>query len=155
MRATARTRAPVGPADAREITRFASDLARLRGLPAAGRGELVEAVQTVLAQGEPYGRGRAVARALEQVLVGTRHGRPAPGAPRSGLTPAVEAELSALGLPGPDPAQTDTTGPAGGRSGEGGGGRSTGPGARGPPRICGSTPCGPTSTGAAICCCAA
>ncbi|MEV5547424.1 DUF5682 family protein [Streptomyces sp. NPDC052309] len=92
---------PSGPADAREITRFASDLARLRGLPAAGRGELVEAVQTVLAQGEPYGRGRAVARAMEKVLVGTRSGRPAPGAPRSGLAPAVEAELSALGLPGP------------------------------------------------------
>ncbi|MFD5448637.1 DUF5682 family protein [Streptomyces sp. NPDC127100] len=92
---------PSGPADAREITRFASDLARLRGLPAAGRGELVEAVQSVLAQGEPYGRGRAVARAMEQVLVGTREGRPAPGAPRSGLAPAVEAEVSALGLPGP------------------------------------------------------
>lgn len=95
---------PSGPADAREIARLASDLARLRGLPAAGRGELVEAVQTVLAQGEPYGRGRAVARAMEQVLVGTRGGRPAPGAPRSGLAPAVEAELSALGLPGPAPA---------------------------------------------------
>ncbi|MFF9455371.1 DUF5682 family protein [Streptomyces flaveolus] len=104
VRVCARLRAlghPSGPADAREITRFASDLARLRGLPAAGRGELVEAVQTVLAQGEPYGRGRAVARAMEQVLVGTRAGRPAPGAPRSGLAPAVEAELSALGLPGP------------------------------------------------------
>ncbi|MFG3153319.1 DUF5682 family protein [Streptomyces sp. NPDC048219] len=104
VRVCARLRAlghPSGPADAREITRFASDLARLRGLPAAGRGELVEAVQTVLAQGEPYGRGRAVARAMEQVLVGTRAGRPAPGAPRSGLVPAVEAELSALGLPGP------------------------------------------------------
>ncbi|MFI8950365.1 DUF5682 family protein [Streptomyces sp. NPDC053750] len=92
---------PSGPPDAREIARFAADLARLRGLPAAGRGELVEAVQTVLAQGEPYGRGRAVARAMEQVLVGTRSGRPAPGAPRSGLAPAVEAELAALGLPGP------------------------------------------------------
>ncbi|WP_238696880.1 DUF5682 family protein, partial [Streptomyces sp. E5N298] len=92
---------PSGPADAREIVRLASDLARLRGLPAAGRGELVEAVQTVLAQGEPYGRGRAVARAMEQVLVGTRSGSPAPGAPRSGLAPAVEAELTALGLPGP------------------------------------------------------
>ncbi|MEV7795496.1 DUF5682 family protein [Streptomyces sp. NPDC087512] len=92
---------PSGPADAREITRFASDLARLRGLPAAGRGELVEAVQTVLAQGEPYGRGRAVAQAMERVLVGTRSGRPAPDAPRSGLAPAVEAELSSLGLPGP------------------------------------------------------
>ncbi|MFI1418101.1 DUF5682 family protein [Streptomyces sp. NPDC020731] len=92
---------PSGPADAREISRLASDLARLRGLPAAGRGELVEAVQTVLAQGEPYGRGRAVARAMERVLVGTRTGRPAPRAPRSGLVPAVEAELARLGLPGP------------------------------------------------------
>ncbi|MEV5799799.1 DUF5682 family protein [Streptomyces collinus] len=92
---------PSGPADAREIARLAGDLARLRGLPAAGRGELVEAVQTVLAQGEPYGRGRAVARAMERVLVGTRAGRPAPSAPRSGLAPAVEAELAALGLPGP------------------------------------------------------
>ncbi|MEU9339845.1 DUF5682 family protein [Streptomyces sp. NPDC048278] len=92
---------PSGPADAREITRLAGDLARLRDLPAAGRGELVEAVQTVLAQGEPYGRGRAVARAMENVLVGTRVGRPAPKAPRSGLAPAVEAELGELGLPGP------------------------------------------------------
>ncbi|MFE0450749.1 DUF5682 family protein [Streptomyces sp. NPDC058914] len=92
---------PSGPADAREITRLASDLARLRDLPAAGRGELVEAVQTVLAQGEPYGRGRAVARAMERVLVGTRTGRPAPDAPRSGLAPAVEAEVAELGLPGP------------------------------------------------------
>ncbi|RPE45869.1 VWA domain containing CoxE-like protein [Streptomyces sp. Ag109_O5-1] len=92
---------PSGPADAREITRLAGDLARLRNLPAAGRGELVEAVQTVLTQGEPYGRGRAVARAMESVLVGDRVGRPAPRAPRSGLAPAVEAELTALGLPGP------------------------------------------------------
>ncbi|MFD5647963.1 DUF5682 family protein [Streptomyces sp. NPDC127039] len=110
---------PSGPADAREIVRLASDLARLRGLPAAGRGELVEAVQTVLAQGEPYGRGRAVARAMEQVLVGTRGGRPAPDAPRSGLAPAVEAELTALGLPGPGP---DGGGPAGtGGTARGGG----------------------------------
>ncbi|MEU9353519.1 DUF5682 family protein [Streptomyces griseoloalbus] len=100
---------PSGPADAREISRLASDLARLRGLPAAGRGELVEAVQTVLAQGEPYGRGRAVARAMERVLVGTRGGRPAPQAPRSGLAPAVEAEAARLGLPGPE---TGGPGPA-------------------------------------------
>ncbi|MFF8195566.1 DUF5682 family protein [Streptomyces bobili] len=92
---------PSGPADAREIVRLASDLARLRGLPAAGRGELVEAVQTVLTQGEPYGRGRAVARAMERVLVGTRTGRPAPDAPRCGLAPAVEADVAELGLPGP------------------------------------------------------
>lgn len=105
MRVCARLRElghPSGPAEAREVTRLASDLARLRGLPAAGRGELVEALQTVLAQGEPYGRGRAVARAMEHVLVGTRTGRPAPDAPRSGLAPAVEAEVAALGLPGPE-----------------------------------------------------
>ncbi|MFJ3038016.1 vWA domain-containing protein [Streptomyces tendae] len=113
---------PSGPADAREIVRLASDLARLRGLPAAGRGELVEAVQTVLAQGEPYGRGRAVARAMEQVLVGTRGGRPAPGAPRSGLAPAVEAELAALGLPGPRPVGA----PVPGKGGGAGGGSATG-----------------------------
>ncbi|WP_328843792.1 vWA domain-containing protein [Streptomyces sp. NBC_00258] len=98
---------PSGPPDAREICRLAGDLARLRGLPAAGRGELVEAVQTVLTQGEPYGRGRAVAQAMERVLVGTRGGRPAPGAPRSGLAPAVETELTALGLPGPDSRGTE------------------------------------------------
>ncbi|MBN6056087.1 VWA domain-containing protein [Nonomuraea sp. RK-328] len=81
---------------------MACDLARLRGLPAPGRGELLEAVTAVLGQGEPLGRGRALARALDAVLVGTRRGRTSPGTPRSGLGPAVEAELTALRLPGPD-----------------------------------------------------
>ncbi|MFI6647491.1 DUF5682 family protein [Streptomyces sp. NPDC050529] len=93
---------PYGPADGREIVRVAGDLARLRDLPAPGRGELLEAVQTVLGRGETYGTGRAVARALERVLVGARTGRPAPAAPRSGLGPAVEAETAALSLPGPE-----------------------------------------------------
>ncbi|MGW6397534.1 DUF5682 family protein [Streptomyces sp. NPDC055134] len=104
VRVTSELRAeghPSGPADAREIRRVAGDLASLRGLPAPGRSEFVEAVQTVLAQGEPLGRGRAVARALERVLVGERTGRAAPGAPRGGLAPAVETELASLGLPGP------------------------------------------------------
>ncbi|WP_318196404.1 vWA domain-containing protein [Streptomyces sp. MCL20-2] len=92
---------PYGPADGREIVRVAGDLARLRDLPAPGRGELLEAVQTVLGRGETYGTGRAVAQALERVLVGARTGRPAPDAPRSGLSPAVEAETAALALPGP------------------------------------------------------
>ncbi|MEU0161691.1 DUF5682 family protein [Streptomyces sp. NPDC006261] len=92
---------PYGPADGREVVRVAGDLARLRDLPAPGRGELLEAVQTVLGRGETYGTGRAVAHALEHVLVGTRTGRPAPAAPRSGLGPAVEAETEALSLPGP------------------------------------------------------
>ncbi|MCX5402344.1 DUF5682 family protein [Streptomyces sp. NBC_00102] len=92
---------PYGPADGREIVRVAADLALLRDLPAPGRGELLEAAQTVLGRGETYGTGRAVAQALERVLVGVRTGRPAPAAPRSGLSPAVEAETAALALPGP------------------------------------------------------
>ncbi|WP_329499384.1 DUF5682 family protein [Kitasatospora herbaricolor] len=112
---------PAGPADGREIVRLAGDLARLRGLPGPGRGELVEAVQTVLAQGEPLGRGRAVAAALEQVLVGSRTGRPTPGAPRSGLAPAVEALLAELGLPGPADSADAPAGPraGGARAGDG------------------------------------
>ncbi len=99
---------PYGPADGREIVRVAGDLARLRDLPAPGRGELLEAVQTVLGRGETYGTGRAVAQALESVLVGARTGRPAPAAPRSGLSPAVEAETAALALPGPQDAHERT-----------------------------------------------
>ncbi|WP_103532194.1 DUF5682 family protein [Streptomyces sp. SM11] len=99
---------PYGPADGREVVRVAGDLARLRGLPAPGRGELLEAVQTVLGRGETYGTGRAVARALEHVLVGARTGRPAPSAPRSGLGPAVEGETEALALPGPEDAHEKT-----------------------------------------------
>ncbi|MEV4177298.1 DUF5682 family protein, partial [Nonomuraea sp. NPDC049709] len=99
MRAAGHT---AGTGEAVETLRLACDLARLRGLPAPGRGELLEAVTTVLGQGEPLGRGRALAQALETVLVGTVRGRTAPGTPRSGLGPAVEAELAALRLPGPD-----------------------------------------------------
>jgi hypothetical protein len=92
---------PAGIPDARESSRFAVDLASLRGLGAPGRGELVEALQTGLGQGEPLGRGRAVAAAMQHVLVGTRRGRLAPGTPRSGLAPHVEALFAALRFPGP------------------------------------------------------
>lgn len=92
---------PAGPGEAREALRLAVDLARLRGLPAPGRGEVVEAVQTVLTHAEPWGRGRVVARAAGDVLVGHRTGVLAPGTPRSGLAPAVEALVEELGLPGP------------------------------------------------------
>ncbi|WP_199439980.1 DUF5682 family protein [Umezawaea beigongshangensis] len=92
---------PAGPGEAREVLRLAVDLARLRGLPAPGRGELVEALQTVLTAAEPLGRGRIVARAAGDVLVGTRTGVLAAGTPRSGLLPAVEALLAELRLPGP------------------------------------------------------
>ncbi|WP_433236725.1 DUF5682 family protein [Streptosporangium sp. CA-135522] len=90
-----------GTGEAVETLRLACDLARLRGLPSPGRGELLEAVTTVLGQGEPLGRGRALARALDTVFVGTDRGRIAPGTPRSGLGPAVEAELAGLRLPCP------------------------------------------------------
>ncbi|MFG2987855.1 DUF5682 family protein [Streptomyces sp. NPDC048257] len=94
-----------GTGEAAETLRLACDLATLRSLPAPGRGELLEAVTTVLGQGEPLGRGRALARALEAVLVGTARGRITPHAPRSGLGPSAESELAALRLPSPeDPA---------------------------------------------------
>ncbi|MER6561968.1 DUF5682 family protein, partial [Streptomyces sp. NPDC001027] len=71
-----------GTGEARETLRLACDLARLRGLPAPGRSEVLEALTTVLGQGEPLGRGRALARAVEGILVGSGRGRVAPGAPR-------------------------------------------------------------------------
>lgn len=92
---------PAGPGEATEVGRLATDLARLRDLPAPGRGELVEALQTVLAQGSPTGVGRGVARAMETVLVGRQRGRLPAGAPVTGLRPAVERELAQLRLPGP------------------------------------------------------
>jgi uncharacterized protein with von Willebrand factor type A (vWA) domain len=92
---------PAGPGEAREVVRIAEDLSRLRGLPAPGRGELVEALGTVLIQGEPLGRGRVVARAMERVLIGDRRGQLAPGTPRSGLAPALETLLRELRLPHP------------------------------------------------------
>ncbi|MFD4948662.1 DUF5682 family protein [Streptomyces sp. NPDC058409] len=91
-----------GTGEAAETLRLACDLAALRGLPAPGRGELLEAVTTVLGQGEPLGRGRALARALEAVFIGTARGRISPHTPRSGLGPSVEAELAELRLPRPD-----------------------------------------------------
>jgi hypothetical protein len=99
---------PAGVPDAREAIRLALDLARLRDLPAPGRRELVEGLQSALAQAEPHGRGRAVAAAMQVVLVGTRRGQLAKGTPRSGLRPHVEDLLAKLRLPGPnDPEPTD------------------------------------------------
>jgi Family of unknown function (DUF5682) len=99
---------PAGVPDARETVRFARDLARLRSLPGPGRRELVESLQTCLAQGEPLGRGRAVAAAMQTVLVGGRRGTLPEGAPRSGLAPHIERHLAELRLPGPaNPAEIE------------------------------------------------
>jgi hypothetical protein len=91
-----------GTPDAMEIVRLARDLGRLRGHAAPGRGELLEAIETCLVQGDLLGRGRAVAASAQAVLVGTRRGRLPKGLPRSGLAPQVEAAVARLKLPGPD-----------------------------------------------------
>ena len=90
---------PASVSDAHAATELAMSLAALRGLAAPGRRELVEAVQTALAQGELLGRGRVVARAMEKVMVGSQRGHLADGTPRSGLGPHVAALLAELRLP--------------------------------------------------------
>ncbi len=91
-----------GTGEAVEALRLACDLGTLRGLPAPGCGEFLEAVTSVL------GRGRSPDRELGAVLVGSARGHLAPGTPRSGLGPWVEAELAALRLPRPtDPGARD------------------------------------------------
>ncbi|WP_433700580.1 DUF5682 family protein [Nocardiopsis sp. CA-288880] len=90
-----------GVPDTTAAYRMARDLAALRGLPAPGRRELVEGLSGALAQGEPLGRARALARAAQHELVGSRRGAPAPGAPVSGLVADAASLLRRLGLPGP------------------------------------------------------
>lgn len=90
---------PAGPGEAREIARVASSLASLRGLPAPGRGEFVEAVESVLTQGELHGRGRVIASAMQEILVGRRRGRLASGTPVSGLLVHVRDLITELRLP--------------------------------------------------------
>ena len=91
-----------GTPDAMEMVRMMRDLARIRDLPVAGRGELLEAMQACLVQGELYGRGRAVALAAHETLIGKQRGKVTSAAPKSGLTVHVEELLRSLGLPGPD-----------------------------------------------------
>jgi len=98
-RAVRAERHVAGVPDAAEAVRIAMDLAMLRGLPGPGRRELIEAIESAFGRGEPLGRGRVLARALEAVLVGRKRGKLAPGTPRSGLVPHVEELLGALGLP--------------------------------------------------------
>jgi hypothetical protein len=102
VRAVRADRHVAGTPDAAEALRMALSLAEVRGLAAPGRAEILEAITTALAQGEVLGRGRVIARALERVLVGAGRGRLAPGTPRSGLLPHVEALVAALRLPDAD-----------------------------------------------------
>ncbi|MFO0738280.1 MAG: DUF5682 family protein [Labilithrix sp.] len=88
-------------ADVKEATRLARDLATLRALPGPGRRELIESIESAMLQGERLGRGRIVARALEEVLVGQARGTLPRDVPRSGLAPHVIALLAEDALPGP------------------------------------------------------
>jgi Family of unknown function (DUF5682)/VWA domain containing CoxE-like protein len=97
-----------GTPDAIEIVRLARDLGRLRGHAAPGRGELLEAIETALVQGDLTGRGRAVAAAAQAVLVGKQRGRLPRGTPRSGLAVQIEAAIMRLKLPGPDAIDQDS-----------------------------------------------
>jgi len=92
--------------DAREAARLAMDLARLRGLTTPSRRELLEGIEAAMCQGEVLGRGRVVARALSEVMIGDRRGVLADGTPRSGLAPHVEALFRELGFPGPGDTKT-------------------------------------------------
>ncbi|WP_146576895.1 DUF5682 family protein [Neorhodopirellula pilleata] len=91
-----------GMPDASESLRMMRDLARLRGLPVAGRGELIEAIQSCLVQGDLMGRGRAVSVAAGEVLIGHRLGTVTPAAPRCGLAVEIDRQLQELKLPGRD-----------------------------------------------------
>ena len=90
---------PASVPDAKAAAEVASSLALLRGLATPGRRELVEAVQTALTHGELMGRGRVVAKSMENVMVGRTRGHLAPETPRSGLAPHVLALLDELRLP--------------------------------------------------------
>ena len=87
--------------DEREALRLARDLASLRGLVAPSRKEFLEGLQSALGQGERLGRGRILARALDEVVVGRLRGHLAPGTPQSGLSLHVKDLFAELRLPGP------------------------------------------------------
>ncbi len=77
-------------------------MSRLRRQSAPGRGELLEAIESCLVQGDLFGKGRAIAAAAQTVLVGKRRGRLPAGTPRSGLAVQIEATVARLKLPGPE-----------------------------------------------------
>ncbi|PID63477.1 MAG: VWA containing CoxE family protein [Gammaproteobacteria bacterium] len=94
-----RDRQVAGTPDAIEMVRMMKDLASLRGLSSPGRGELIQAMESCLVQGDLLGRGRAVSLASARVLVGDRRGKVSPEVPRCGLAVSIEEDLSRLKLP--------------------------------------------------------
>jgi Mg-chelatase subunit ChlD len=93
---------PMNAADGAEVLRMARDLAILRGLAVPGRGELIESLQMCLTRGQLFGLGRAVAAAMQSILVGQRFGAVPAELPRCGLAPHMESLLQQLRLPGPE-----------------------------------------------------
>ena len=90
---------PAGTGEVAEACRFAGDLARIRALPAPGRREMVEAMTSVFAHGNVTGRGRGIADAMREVLVGDRFGELPSAAPVPALEAHTRAEMEKLGLP--------------------------------------------------------
>jgi hypothetical protein len=88
-----------GTPDASEIMRMMRDLARMRGLSAPGRSELIESIQSCLVQGELHGRAREVSKASARVLIGNRQGTVSRRVPRCGLAMSLEELLKSLNLP--------------------------------------------------------
>ncbi|GLZ80849.1 hypothetical protein Afil01_56560 [Actinorhabdospora filicis] len=88
-----------GTPDALAGHSLAMGLSALRGLTAPGRREVIEALGSVLGQGDQLGRAAAVARACEAVLVGDRRGELPPDAPRAGLLSHVEQACDELKIP--------------------------------------------------------
>ena len=93
---------PMNAADGMEVLRMSRDLARLRRLQVPGRGEVMESLQSCLTRGQLSGLGRAVADAMQIVLVGNRSGAVPGELPRCGLAPHIESILKQLRLPGPE-----------------------------------------------------
>ena len=87
---------PAGPGEARETVRLAARPGPAARPAAPGRGELVEALRACWPSGRcPAGAWSAVARAMEQVLVGDApRARWPPAPPGSGLGPAVRELLA-------------------------------------------------------------
>ncbi|WJZ00092.1 VWA domain containing CoxE-like protein [Corynebacterium hansenii] len=90
---------PAGTGEVVEAVRIAGDLARLRGIPAPGRREVMEALTSVFAHGSVIGRGRTVARALQKVMIGDRRGKLVDGAPEPALEVHARELLASVGLP--------------------------------------------------------
>ena len=93
---------PMNAAEGQEVVRIAKDLATVRGYQVASRQELLEALQLCLSQGQIYGIGKAVATAMQSVLIGDRSGCLPENIPRCGLEPVIDDLLKRYNLPAAD-----------------------------------------------------